>query len=507
MNSYFIPDEVSEDFQSQQQNELPVMGSETTKEKEDILPYILRNVSRSVSRAGEQVLGQPGNIAELLSNLRSYGQPKENEPEGYLERVKAAFAKPGDPFSNLALLPTSKEIRSGIKYFTDYLEPKTTGEEKFDDFIQKTTNFVLPTRFLGAGAGLGTALAAAGLGMGTEDLLKSYGVSPGAAKLWGGGAEIATLMRSDAPAFVRSMMNRVRRSAPRAGIDKNNYVNALEELITDFERGGVSEAERKAYNLSREQLSRATGGSRLNPEQLTALEEQIANFERYGGSESDRRAYDLARQQYEAATSPLQLDELVALRDNINQQRFKETALGQFVLDERARVHLNKLDELVNNNIDTFLQNPETSRWVQDYRRAQGLAQIIHNSNRVARNISKKIRLDRLENFEPETLQLFGSEVGKGLGGKFKSIFGPALIPVAKSAQFATRFSGDPLLRRYYAEVMQQGLRGYTGEAIKSLNKFDAQLKKSKRKEQFIEQTESKTKKQRPAETDYFIPD
>jgi hypothetical protein len=54
---------------------------------------------------------------------------------------------------------------------------------------------------------------------------------------------------------------------------------------------------------------------------------------------------------------------------------------------------------------------------------------------------------------------------------------------------------------------MQQGLRGYTGEAIKSLNKFDAQLKKSKRKEQFIEQSEAKTKKQRPAANYTFIPD
>lgn len=484
MNSYFIPsesaaDEESVDYQPQKRSKLPEQAIQISNQKEDLGPYILRNLTRLGVRAGEQILGQPGNIGELLSNLRGLIQPKAEEPEGYLGRVKS-FIQSRDPFKTpLEILPTSKEIRTGVKYFTDYFEPKTTGEEKADTFVQTMTNFLLPAKFLGAGAGLKTAAAATTAGMGTEELLKAYGVSPEKAKLWGGGVEIATLLKSDAPELVKTIMKRVRGSIPKTTVSSTEYVKGLEELIVSFEKGGVSDAEKKAYDLAKEQLSKAkaTKGKKV----FIGEGEQLLQ--------------------------PLELDELVALRDNINQKRFKETALGQSVLDERAKLHLDRLDRIVNNNLDLFLENPQSSNWVKDYRKAQSLAQTIHQSNVVARNISKKIKLKDLERFEPETLELLGSEVYKGFGGKFKSIYETAKLPIAKAAQFGTRFSKDPILKKYYGQVLTDGLKGYTGEAIKSLNKFDAQLKKTKKKEQFIEQTEAKTKKLKPAETDYFIPD
>ena len=54
---------------------------------------------------------------------------------------------------------------------------------------------------------------------------------------------------------------------------------------------------------------------------------------------------------------------------------------------------------------------------------------------------------------------------------------------------------------------MKNGLEGYTAEAVRALNKFDAQLKKEKKKQEFIEQQEAKTVKPAQQKSDYFIPD
>lgn len=478
MNNYFIPDEQQPEFQI---GVIEPQKQQLAEDREGLAASALRNILRSGVRAGEQILGGYGNIGQIGSLLRGLAPGAAPEPEGYFERLKR-FGKTSLPtpsgMTPLEALPTSEELRSGVRKMTDYFEPRTAAEETADELIQRAAALASPTKLGGAGAGIIKSLGVSALGMGTEDLLKSYGVSPEKAQMWGAGVEFAGLLSSDAPKMVRGIMDKVRSTTPKSTINPKEYQNSLRTLISKLEKGGVMESEKKAYDIAKEQVNRLT---------------------------RDKGKVFIA--EGEELLKPLDLEELVKVRDKINEARYKETALGQRVLDERSRVHLNELDEIINKSIDSFSKDPEVGTWVKDYREAQKLASNIHESDRLARNISKKIKIKDLEKFEPETVQMFAAEASKGLKGTAKSLLETAKIPAAKSAQFLKRFSSSPILRKYYGQVVKKGLEGYTDEAVRALNKFDAQLKKEKKKQEFIEQEEAKTVKPTQQKSDYFIPD
>ena len=69
-------------------------------------------------------------------------------------------------------------------------------------------------------------------------------------------------MKSDAPELVKTIMKRVRGSIPKTTVNSTEYVKGLEELIVSLEKGGVSDAEKKAYDLAKEQLSKAKATKR-----------------------------------------------------------------------------------------------------------------------------------------------------------------------------------------------------------------------------------------------------
>lgn len=492
MNNYFIPDEEQPEFQSgviepQKQQFIGggsgIIGSygKESPTAEGLELYALRNILRSGVRAGEQILGGYGNIGQIGSLLRGLAPGAPPEPEGYFERLKR-FGKSSlfGPFgmTPLEALPTSEELRSGVRKITDYFEPRTAAEETIDELVQSTVALASPTKLGGAGAGIKKSFILSSLGLGTEELLKAYGVSPEKAQMWGEGVKFGGILSSDAPKMVRGIMDKVRSTIPKSTINPKEYQNSLRTLISKLEKGGVMESEKKAYDIAKEQLNRLT---------------------------RDKGKIFIA--EGEELLKPLDLEELVKVRDKINEARYKETALGQRVLDERSRVHLNKLDEIINKSIDTFSKDAQAGNWVKDYREAQKLASDIHESDRLARNISKKIKIEDLEKFEPETVQIFAAEASKGLKGRAKSLFETVKIPYAKWRQFYKRFSSSPILRKYYGQVVKNGLEGYTAEAVRALNKFDAQLKKEKKKQEFIEQQEAKTVKPAQQKSDYFIPD
>ena len=138
MNNYFIPDEQQPEFQS---GVIEPQKQQLAEDQEGLAASALRNILRSGVRAGEQILGGYGNIGQIGSLLRGLAPGAAPEPEGYFERLKR-FGKTSLPtpfgMTPLEALPTSEELRSGVRKITDYFEPRTAAEETIDELVQST---------------------------------------------------------------------------------------------------------------------------------------------------------------------------------------------------------------------------------------------------------------------------------------------------------------------------------------------------------------------------------
>lgn len=159
-------------MQTSEQPSQEMMMEESQPQGESALGYGARTIGRTAARVGEEVLGLPGNLIDVGLGLGSaltgnmiptYGQIQEKLPIS---------------------IPTSQNIKQGVteRLTGDYLKPKTSGEEYYDDLVGTTASLLIP----GAGGLLKGGLKAAGKTIGKNAVL-AFG-----ADLAGRSAEKAT---------------------------------------------------------------------------------------------------------------------------------------------------------------------------------------------------------------------------------------------------------------------------------------------------------------------------
>lgn len=101
-------------------------------QEESNLEYGTRTTSRGLARAGEAIVGLPGDIASGLHGLANYGIEKSVGKKDFI---------PNFPY------PTSDAVRRHItKPLTgEYLEPKSGTEKFYDDIIGDAATLLIPT--------------------------------------------------------------------------------------------------------------------------------------------------------------------------------------------------------------------------------------------------------------------------------------------------------------------------------------------------------------------------
>ncbi len=124
-------------------------------QEESTLGYLGRTGARTLARAGESILGLPGDIAKGTQDLVSYGASKLTgkptkipffDPKT-IDLINQGIGKvTGQPNTlRETLLPTSEDIRSGTKKLTgEYLEPQTSNEESYDQIISDAAALFMP---------------------------------------------------------------------------------------------------------------------------------------------------------------------------------------------------------------------------------------------------------------------------------------------------------------------------------------------------------------------------
>ncbi len=160
-------------------------------QEEGTLGSIGRNIARTGARAGEAVLGLPGDVAHAAIGAGNYLAPSiipSVEQINEFSKAHPIIASTiGAPITGPAALPGSSDIRKATKAVTgEYLEPQGEGEEFWDNVVSDFATIFAPELGLAKGAKtIGSvaktgysALAKAAVGNAAAEAVKGSGGGP-----------------------------------------------------------------------------------------------------------------------------------------------------------------------------------------------------------------------------------------------------------------------------------------------------------------------------------------
>jgi hypothetical protein len=391
-------------------------------EPEGLGGKLKRGAGRTVARSAEAIAGLGGDIQNFVEGLLTKGfglVAGQERAEKASQLAKGAMGLiPGARF------PTSRQVREqGTQALTgEALEPQTPGEAAYDEFVGDFATLAIPVKgkvpFMRA---LGTSL----FGNLSKESVKALGGGEKAQTA----TKLGTMMmagmlgRQGAKNYVNELQSEARQMIPEsATTNARDLLGKLEKFEGVVRKGGISPQKTPALSLSR----------------------QLAAKIREAGGE-------------------LPVDELPEFRKSINDFRFNKemTDTGRFLLD--------RFDDLVNEELTQYGKtNPA---FLNKYRDANIGFAGFKQSNKLARYISKKFDVTKLS---PETAVIVGMHAlsPKGAAG----IAGAGLA--AKGAQIFSRFAKNPVLQKYYLNVVNNAAKDNAAGMIRNLEKMDEQLRK-----------------------------
>lgn len=405
------------------------------REEEGTKDYLRRGSSRTLARVGETIAGLPGDVQNAIGSLMEWGAAKvTGDEEGAAQARKFA-----DAFNPLGQLPTSSQIREKISnpiadYASGkegYLNPQTPGEQLYDDFVQDVTALAIPVK---GKIPFARALGGALFGNLGKEAAESFGVSPTGANLTKMGIMALTgtigegIKRGGAKAFANDLYKKSMNAIPEgATMNSRNIEASLGKFMNTLNKGGVTAQKQEVLNLAKQLKNRLNAGN---------------------GS--------------------IAVDELPAFRKSVSDLRFNKK------LNDTGRFFLDQFDRVLNEGLNEYGATNPT--FLSEYRDANTALAGFHQSNRIARAISKKVDINKIS---PETAVLLGMHVvnPKVLGG-----LGVGWT-AAKATQLAHRLVKNPVLQRYYKDVMKNALSQDAAALTKSVSKLDEIVKAEQEKE------------------------
>lgn len=388
---------------------------------EGIASFAGRQVLRSGSRAAETLLGLPGDVSNFIGNviatpIRYLTGAKELTPE-QLESKRKLQSR---------ILPTSQQFKEVSEQVTGgFTSPQSRAERVSDEIVSDFASLALPVKGkVPFARAIGTSLFS---NLGAESIRELGGGDTGAAASKFGLMVTAGLIgRPNAKQLSRDLYKQSVGAIPEeAAISTKNMQPQISKLQKELLKGGTSPQKTPATNLLKELNSKITDGK-------------------------------------------IPVQELPAFRQSINDYRFDRT------LGDRARYFLDRFEDVVQEGLKDYGQvNPEFAKVYRDANLAHaGLKQ----SNKIATNISKRIKIDRLD---PHTISLLGHGAIGGFAGSGLGAL-PSLLGAASAALGYRTLSRlkNPVLRKHYESLLKAAAKDNAAGIIRNANLLDKAIRK-----------------------------
>lgn len=391
------------------------------EEKESLTSKIGRGAGRTVARSVETLAGLPGDV-------QSFIQTGVKKGIGFLvgqERAEKA-SEIAETITKLVPgmnRPGSQDVREQItqELTGEVLEPQTEYEELYDDIVSDFAALAVPIKgkipFLRS---LGTSI----FSNLSAQTVKEFGAgekTQAATKL--GTMFLGGLFgRGGSQAHVRELHQKAEQLIPPgATFNATKMITEVDKFQAFVRKGGVTPSKTPALSLSRQLVNK---------------------IQKSGG--------DLA------------VDELPEFRKSINELRFDRN------LPPKTKFFLDRFDDIVHEELLEY--GKENPTYLKSYKEAQLGTQGLKQSDRLSNFISSKVDIN---NLSPEAIILLGLHANPGFLAK-----AGAVAATLSGAKIANRLVRNPVLRKYYGNVVKQSLEGNTTAMIRNLEGLDKELRK-----------------------------
>ena len=272
-----------------QQQEQEILGEEQKDAFEglDFTPYsapepegvkgkLARGAGRTIARSAETVAGLPGDIQNFISGLltKGFGLAVGEEKA----QQASEFAKGTMGLIPGLQAPSSAQIREeGTQALTgEYLEPQTSGEATYDEFVSDFAALAIPVKGkIPFARALGTSL----FGNLGKEIVKALGGGEKAQTY----TKLGTMMlagalgRQGARNYVSELHGEARDLIPAgATIKANDLLNKLSKFETTIRKGGITPQKTPALSLVKQLMGKIkASGNDLLVEELPEFRKSI----------------------------------------------------------------------------------------------------------------------------------------------------------------------------------------------------------------------------------------
>jgi hypothetical protein len=400
------------------------------KKEETFVETATRTAARTGSRIGETLLGLPGDVKELFSNIL-VGIPEYFAGEELPRWRQAVRGDQSDSPKPLGLnFPTSSELREGITkpIGGEYLEPQNEYEKFGDSIAEDFAALALPVK--------GKVPFARALG---SSILANSGGE--VAKVFGGDkAEAYTKMGL---LFTSGLLGQ------KGGGAKQYIRNLYKDMETSIPKGAS--------------VSASSLESKIN---------KIENILKKGDPKDMSKAPALQKIgsiRDKIQSGQIDVDEVLELTKSTNESIF---GLGEL---KRGQ---NQLYNLRNALHDTVKEYGSSNK---EFLGKWQAANEAYAATETSRNVSNWIK----KNIKPKDYIYAGSALGLGAPHIGTSAIattlgaGGALAATAYSAEIMKRIAKSPALRKYYMNVVNSSLKQNKGGFLRAMNQLDSGIKES----------------------------
>ncbi|MFP3859220.1 MAG: hypothetical protein ACLFUW_00210 [Bacteroidales bacterium] len=376
-----------------------------------------RHIIRSLSRAGESIVGLPGDLASMVQGLGIKGLEKVSGKD--LSKVKKA--------TDVFLPPTSKEIYDlSYKIFGEKINPQNEKEKFADDVISDLAVLALPVKGkIPFARSIGTALA----GNITKETAKALGVGETGQEL----TKLGTF-------FLSGLIG-------RGGVKKywnENYKKA-NEAIPDGAKVSSFGMERKIDKVERTLKKGIETPSKKFV--LSPLKEIRSKIK----------------------TGEVKVDELVQMKKDLNEIRgklYSELPGKQSI--KYAQGKINDVAEIIDSTLENYGKtNPS---FLKPYKNANEAYAGFQQSRKVGNWMKRNLPFKNMSKGSFLILEAIFKPAALG-----------ATVPaygVLKSGELLARIGKNPSLRNHYLNIIKAAANENKGGLLRHLSKLEKGLEK-----------------------------
>lgn len=385
-----------------------------TSQSESYAKSALRNVVRGGLKAGEAVVGLPGDIAQTALNIGELGARGQAQ---FFNKQRAEKTPPQLPFTSEKLHEVAEKTLGKILP-EGYLKPQGTKEELFDEFLSDVAVLAAPGK---ARVPFVKALGRAGLGQAASFIAKELGFGKGTQT----GAKIIAMTLPSLTGGRTALQQKktqaykeAKSSLPDKAIKGSNISNELDKLISNVKGRDLRDKSQVIERL--EGFKNKIKDGKITPQEIW--------------------------------------DSKVELNDWLENTDFSK--LGQHYIEEARDLALKELEHYGKGN----------PKFRTNFKLGEEIHRGLEENSQLTKFLKKYVRLDSVKNPLTKAV-LYGATYHKGPG----TIIGAAgsAIGARELSEFVDFIKNSPEARKYLGKITTAALKDNSKTIVRDVAKFD----------------------------------